>query len=138
MMQALKESFRIFPVANSVTMREPQEPTELGGYTIPAGTSILCIPSIMHFMPHYFVRPGDYIPERFLGSAATGGVDPTLVKNKAAFIPFSSGARDCPGQRLAIMQVRAPGWLQVCDLLQGIAYACHIIDASLLHLAWGL
>lgn len=46
----------------------------------------------------YFERPTEFLPERWLGT-----VD---AKAKAAYQPFSTGSRSCPGKQLALQALR--------------------------------
>ena len=98
-MQVLKETLRMFPAGANVTRRVAPEAMELGGYAIPKGVMISTPAYVLHHMPENFPQPESFSPERFLDGADAA------AQNKRAFIPFSYGARDCPGQRLAMMQV---------------------------------
>ena len=70
--------------------------TKLGDYTIPAGTEISIFQyNIMHD-EKYWVKPFEFILERFLDS------DGRLTNANKAFIPFGVGRRNCLGEKLAI------------------------------------
>lgn len=47
----------------------------------------------------HFVSADEFIPERF-------STRPELIKNKDAFIPFSTGPFNCIGKNLALMEMR--------------------------------
>ena len=70
--------------------------TELAGFHIPRGAQILAnIPGI-HHDERYWDEPDIYRPERFLDQ------NPTTA-GTGAYIPFGTGIRICPGQRLGRM-----------------------------------
>lgn len=67
--------------------------------TIPTGTSV-CVPqATLHKNPEYFPNPDEFDPDRFL---------PENVKKRHpyAFLPFSSGSRNCLGGKFALMAVK--------------------------------
>ncbi|WKT51581.1 Cytochrome P450, E-class, group I [Fusarium oxysporum f. sp. vasinfectum] len=66
----------------------------------PACNTIVQVP--MHTVQRderYFVRPSEYIPERWTTS-------PELVKDKTVYAPFSIGRYSCVGKQLGLMEVR--------------------------------
>ena len=70
--------------------------TELAGYLIPKGTQVLANIHGIHHDERYWQEPDVYRPERFLAeNRATAGQD--------AYLPFGTGIRICPGQRLGRM-----------------------------------
>ena len=79
----------------------------IGGYTIPAGATVLISPFVVHRSPRYWDRPLVFDPDRFLPEASAG-------RPKFAYFPFGSGPRMCIGANLASME--AP--LIVAALLQ--------------------
>ncbi len=70
--------------------------TELAGFRIPKGVQVLANIHGIHHDERYWDEPHVYQPERFLEkNRATPGQD--------AYLPFGSGIRICPGQRLGRM-----------------------------------
>lgn len=61
-----------------------------GGLTLPAGTNVVIVPSMVHRDPKHWEDPEVFRPERFLSSE---GVN----RHPYAYIPFSAGARNCIG-----------------------------------------
>jgi cytochrome P450 len=51
--------------------------------------------------PRYFVDPLTFLPERWTDE------EPDAIIDKRAFMPFSTGAYSCVGQKLAIMELRS-------------------------------
>lgn len=69
--------------------------------TIPEGTAVIVSPYVMHRSPRYFSpNPNKFWPERWIFE------DPTVITDRSAFIPFSTGQANCPGKPLAIVQLR--------------------------------
>jgi len=90
----IKESMRLYPPA-WVIGREAIEDTELGGYPIKRGTSVLVSQWIRHRHPRYFPEPEKFGPERWLQE---------LNLPKMAYFPFGGGPRVCIGSAFAMME----------------------------------
>ena len=71
---------------------------EIGGYAIPAGTTIIISPWVLHRDPRYFEHPDEFRPERWSGDFAR-------QLPRFAYIPFGGGPRICIGNRFAMMEV---------------------------------
>jgi cytochrome P450 len=90
----INETLRVRPVIDGVWRRLTRA-TELNGYRLPAGTTVL--PSIaLVQLSEGFDDPEQFRPERFLGD----GPPPYT------FIPFGGGARRCIGAAFAIMEMK--------------------------------
>ena len=69
--------------------------TTLGDYAVPKGTLVLLLPRPARSSEDNFADPRAFRPERWL--------DPPIgAHNAAAFPPFGSGPRICPGRSLAL------------------------------------
>jgi cytochrome P450 family 135 len=91
----IKETLRMRPPV-PVVVRTLLAPLELGGYELPAGTTVApCVP-LIHNRPDYYPEPGRFLPERFLGRKA-----PTY-----AWIPFGGGTRRCLAASYAEMEMK--------------------------------
>ncbi|CAJ0929720.1 unnamed protein product, partial [Mesorhabditis belari] len=90
----LKETMRLYPAVPLIA-RYTAEEAKIKDYTLPKGTNIIMVPSMVHKDPRYWEDPEIFRPERFLEND---------VKHPYAYIPFSAGARNCIGQRFAIME----------------------------------
>jgi cytochrome P450 len=90
----INETLRVRPVIDGVWRRLTRA-TELGGYRLPAGTTVF--PSIALIqLSDGFDDPEQFQPERFLGDGAA----------PYTFIPFGGGARRCIGAAFAIMEMK--------------------------------
>lgn len=92
-----KESMRLHPVIPMV-VRTLMKPTTVGGWDLPAGTTVG--PSIImsHQQESNFPDPGAFRPERFL----TDG--DTAVPALNVWIPFGGGVRRCIGAGFSVME----------------------------------
>lgn len=100
----IREAFRIFPPSSS--MREGSPDCSIigpDGAKYPTdGTLIWVMHQSLHRNPAYWVRPDEFLPERWL----VGPEDP-LHPVKDAWRPFEFGPRNCLGQELAMLEVKA-------------------------------
>lgn len=90
----LKETLRMFPSV-PLFARQVCKETTIKNYVLPAGTGVVIVPSMVHRDPKYWENPEVFDPERFLGN---------YLKHPYCYIPFSAGARNCIGQRFAVME----------------------------------
>lgn len=98
-LQIIKESMRLYPPAWILNGRVALEDAEIGGYTIPKGSTAFVSPYVMHHLPQYFAEPETFKPERFT---------PEFEKSlpKFAYMPFGGGARVCIGNAFAMMEAQ--------------------------------
>jgi cytochrome P450 len=69
----------------------------IGGYAIPAGSTVLLSPWVVHRSPRFWNEPLRFDPDRFLPEAAA-------ARAKMAYFPFGAGPRMCIGANLASME----------------------------------
>ncbi|KAJ9415773.1 cytochrome P450 [Fusarium oxysporum] len=96
----IDESLRLHPPVPSGLQRVTPPQGLMVGDTFIPGNTIVQVP--MHTVQRderYFVRPSEYIPERWTTS-------PELVKDKTVYAPFSIGRYSCVGKQLGLMEVR--------------------------------
>ena len=88
------------PVSAGVVLeRMAIEADEIGGYAIPAGTTIAICPYVLHRNPAYWDNPDAFDPDRFRPS------DRTIVH--ASPISFGDGSCICIGKNFAMMEPRS-------------------------------
>jgi cytochrome P450 len=93
----VKETLRLCPAA-PIVVRKLLEPMQLGGYTIPAGTTVAPCVHLVHRREEIYPEPLRYRPERFLEQPA----------GTYTWIPFGGGVRRClaaPYAQLLMKQV---------------------------------
>jgi cytochrome P450 len=92
----VNETLRYWPTV-WVIGRENVEPVELGGYVIPAGTTVFMPQWVIHRDPRWFDEPEAFRPERWQGD---------LLHHipRYAFFPFGGGPRVCIGNNFALME----------------------------------
>lgn len=94
--QVVLESMRLYPPAWAVG-REALHDCEVGGYAVPAGTTIYMSPWVIHRSPRFFDEPEEFRPERWEGDFAK-------QLPRFAYFPFGGGPRVCIGNRFAMME----------------------------------
>lgn len=99
----IKETLRLYPPAATVRMGELTLTHPSTGKVYPLtgfmtwGTSFAT-----HRLPEYFERPMEFLPERWLAREGE-----PLYPLKNAYRPFELGPRNCIGQELALVEMRA-------------------------------
>lgn len=93
----IDEALRLYSPAWQLMRRACQE-DEMGGYRIPAETTIFWSPYLLHRHPAFWEKPEEFYPEHFL---------PEQVARRPhhAYVPFSSGPRICIGQSFALTEM---------------------------------
>jgi cytochrome P450 len=94
--QVVSEALRLYPPAYAIG-RQALADCEIGGYHVPAGTTVYVSPWVMHRDPRWFDDPQAFRPERWAGSLAK-------ELPRFAYMPFGGGARICIGNRFAMME----------------------------------
>lgn len=90
------ESMRLYPPA-WLTERKALGEDELGGYRIPAGTTLAITQYVTHRHPGFWENPNTFDPECFSPERSEG-------RHTYAFFPFGGGPRQCIGKNLAILE----------------------------------
>jgi len=90
------ETLRLYPPVPGLG-REALVDCELGGYTIPRGTSLILGMWTLHRDPRYFEDPDEFRPERW-----EDGLAERLPR--FAYYPFGGGPRQCIGASFAMME----------------------------------
>nr|QBQ34511.1 cytochrome P450 CYP4C2 [Diaphorina citri] len=95
--RVIKETLRLYPAAPMVG-RSLERETVVGGYTLPAGTTICGIVYAIHRHPKHWPNPEVFDPNRFLPAEIAR-------RNPNAYLPFSVG-RYCVGYKYAMLQMK--------------------------------
>ncbi len=91
----IKETLRCRPVV-PVVARRLREARSVGGYTLPAGTTLMVSIYLVHHDPETYPEPDRFRPERFLDG----------IPDAAAWIPFGGGVRRCLGASFAQLEMK--------------------------------
>jgi cytochrome P450 len=92
------ESLRLYPPIWGYT-RDAVEDDEVGGYRIPAGSSIFVSPYVTHRHPDFWDNPEAFDPDRFAPHLAA-------TRPRFAYFPFGGGPRQCIGIHMAKLQMQ--------------------------------
>ena len=95
--RAIDEGLRLYPPAY-LTFREPIRDVELGGYTIPAGTTLSIPQWVVHRDSRWWDNPETYRPARFTETLSD--------RPEYAYFPFGGGPRHCIAMRFALMEMK--------------------------------
>ncbi len=91
----VKETMRLCPAA-PIVVRRILEPMELGGYEVPAGTTVAPCVHLVHRRENVYPQPLAFEPERFLERPA----------GTYTWIPFGGGVRRCLAASYAQMLMK--------------------------------
>lgn len=92
----ITETLRLWPPAWVVT-RAVTDDTQLGSHVLPAGTTVVYSPYLIHHRADLYPDPERFAPDRWLSPEATTGLH-------GAFIPFGGGARKCIGDAFGTIE----------------------------------
>eukprot|EP00567_Pseudictyota_dubia_P018295 CAMPEP_0197433550 /NCGR_PEP_ID=MMETSP1175-20131217/1419_1 /TAXON_ID=1003142 /ORGANISM="Triceratium dubium, Strain CCMP147" /LENGTH=618 /DNA_ID=CAMNT_0042961967 /DNA_START=53 /DNA_END=1909 /DNA_ORIENTATION=+ len=135
----VRESHRLTPVVPIATRkRVASDNLTIHGVTLPRGSAVACDGFSLGQDPSYVDEPRSFRPERWLDDAVASrkGTPKELIDHPFFKGPFSQGARNCPGSRVALNEVTvilsqllldyrisAPG----VSSLDDVAYAQHTV-----------
>jgi cytochrome P450 len=92
--RVLQESLRRYPPI-WVMERRAKDADTIGGFAIPAGSSVIVCPYVTHRHPDFWDRPDDFDPDRFLPERSS-------ARMLTAYLPFGAGQRHCIGSHFAM------------------------------------
>lgn len=96
--QCISESLRLYPVLPLI-VRSLKEDVEIGEYVVPSGSDILVPVYELHRHSDIYPDPEKFDPERF-------SPENCASRHAYSYIPFSSGIRNCSGQKFAMLQMK--------------------------------
>ncbi len=91
----IKETLRLCPPV-PVVVRQLLEPMTLGGYELPAGTTVAPCIHLIHRSEKHYPRAKSFIPERFVGTQP----------GTYTWIPFGGGTRRCLAASYAELEMK--------------------------------
>jgi pentalenene oxygenase len=92
--QIVTESLRMYPPGWLLT-RLVRADTELGGHRVPAGTTVLYSPYLLHHRADRYPDPEQFRPSRW---------DDGVTPPRDSYLPFAFGARRCIGDSFALAE----------------------------------
>lgn len=92
----IQEAMRLYPPIWIMERRVLADDV-LGGYRIPAGSTIALSPFVTHRNPTWWPAPEKFDPERFRPEATVG-------RQAYSYFPFGGGQRLCIGSHFAMME----------------------------------
>jgi len=113
--QVIQESMRLYPPIWIIERRAIREDF-IGGFHIPAGSSVVISPYALHRHPDFWKRPEDFDPSRF------------NERPPAAYIPFGVGPRFCIGHEFAMLEAQLITAM-VLQAYQLRAISGHLVEA---------
>lgn len=96
--RVINESLRLNSPIHSIS-RVALEDDVIGGYPIPAGSTIYVSLFATHRLPWLWPEPEQFDPDRFLPANAA-------ERPRFAFIPFAAGHRNCVGAPMAMDELK--------------------------------
>lgn len=93
----IKEAMRLYPPIWIMERRVLANDT-IGGFDIPAGSSVVISPYVVHRDPRFWDNPEGFDPERFVPPVAN-------ERNPHCYIPFGLGQRLCIGNHFVLMEM---------------------------------
>lgn len=94
--QVVEEAMRLYPAVWAIPRGATGE-DEIGGYGVPAGSSVYPVPYLAHRHPDFWERPLVFDPDRFESGRAA-------ARPPGCYLPFGIGPRACVGQYFAMQE----------------------------------
>lgn len=95
---ALHETLRLYPSSPALATQAVADAV-IGGYPIPAGTTILLSTYVTHRHPALWERPNEFYPEHFMNNTGQAS------RHKYSFYPFGGGLHNCIGRHFVELEM---------------------------------
>ncbi len=95
--RVVAEALRLYPPGWAIG-RSVVKDVELGGYTLPAGATVILSQWVTHHDARFYPDPFAFQPDRWLPEAVAS-------RPKLTYFPFSAGPRLCIGEQFAWMEL---------------------------------
>lgn len=95
-LQVVKEVLRLYP-AVTVYARDAVAADQIGGYEVPAGTSVLLWSYYTHRHPDFWDEPESFDPDRWTREREA-------ARHHHAYHPFAAGPRICLGNNFSLLE----------------------------------
>ena len=96
--QVIEESMRLYPPVWAVP-RQVVADDQIGGFTIPRGSTIVLLPLVTHRHPEFWREPETFDPGRFAPQEIA-------QRPKGAYFPFLGGPHQCIGNEFAMIEMQ--------------------------------
>jgi cytochrome P450 len=93
-----QEALRLYPPVWGIARQTTQD-EEIGGYHIPAKSTLSVLPFITHRHPEFWPNPEAFDPQRFTPEVAA-------TRPRYAYLPFGGGVRQCIGNHFAMTEAQ--------------------------------
>lgn len=94
----IQESMRLYPPIWIIPRRVVAD-DEMGGFRIPARSTVVLCPYVTHRHPAFWEAPEDFDPDRFSDERSAG-------RPKEAYFPFLAGPHQCIGNEFAMLAMQ--------------------------------
>ncbi|MDB5407621.1 MAG: cytochrome [Rhodospirillales bacterium] len=92
----IEEAMRLYPPAHTMS-RQAIADDVVGGHAVPAGSTVLIVPWVLHRHRRWWDDPERFDPERFTAERSAG-------RPRFVYLPFGAGPRICIGASFAMME----------------------------------
>ena len=94
----IQETMRLYPPVWTFGRRAISD-DEIGGYHVPANTSVTLPALFIHRHPDFWEKPNEFYPEHFLP-------EKLKTQKKYSYFPFGGGQHLCIGEHYALMEIQ--------------------------------
>lgn len=96
--RVIDEALRLYPPIWAVS-RQAVAADEIGGFPIPARSTLMLCPYVTHRHPEFWEQPERFAPDRFSAELCA-------ARPRCAYFPFLGGPHQCIGNEFALLEMR--------------------------------